>query len=84
MTLSATFVCVTDWVSDQVCVTPDKYLRYGSDSQVLVVPFVAGIYSAIEYRLHVEMLSEEYSGKKKTSLRCFVISEKEKKTREST
>lgn len=48
----------------------DKRLRDGSDNEqkslLLVVPFVAGVYSAIEYRLHVKMLPEEHSGKEKT------------------
>jgi len=45
-------------------------LRDESDNEynplVLVIPFITGIYSTIEYRLHVEMLSEEYSAKENT------------------
>ena len=45
-------------------------LRDESDNEhnslVLVIPFITGIYSTIEYRLHVEMLSEEYSAKDNT------------------
>ena len=33
----------------------------------MMVPFIAGIYSAVEYRLHVEMLSEENSETQSTN-----------------
>ena len=55
-------------------------LRNESDNEynslVLIIPFITGIYPATEYRLHVPMLSEEYSAREYTrNVIIFVVSE---------
>jgi len=72
--------CVTDRFSLRDRLINVLGLRDESDNEynslVLVIPFVTGIYSTIEYRLHVEMLSEEYPANEvHATLLIFVISE---------